>query len=362
MGKCRFIYDNFITAESMITVSSLRSGMVTAALKAGTGSAILSVGGNYSGTTDLEYIVEIDSIAGGAEVGQATFKWSDGSGGWNASGVTTSASLTLLNNGVYIAFASGTGADFVVGDKWYFKGINLFNAGKMLDLDRDSRYRSAALGAPNTIILDLGEEQEVDTIVLQDHNLTSAVTISVDADSAATFDSGIAGAPEFSENMTWYTEKIIHYLTAAQTYRHWKINITDAANPDGYIEIGELLVGEYMELSRTFNRTPSRPQELIYTRQETSAGIRRHRYYNARRNLNYNFRFLTAGDMALLEAMMAALNDKSAGTMKPFWFNEDSGSPSNSWLVNMYNLNREFSEASGFYHCPMELEEVIAND
>ena len=145
MSKSRFLFQNLITSENNISVSSLRAGIVTAALKEGTGSAVLNTSGNYSGTTDLEYIIEIDSIAGGAEVGQATFKWSDGGGTWNASGVTTSAVNILLSNGIYINWTTGSGADFVVGDKWYLKGINLFNAGKMIDLNRDHRYRSAGL-------------------------------------------------------------------------------------------------------------------------------------------------------------------------------------------------------------------------
>jgi len=145
MGNARFLYDNLITDESMLSVSSLRLGIVTAALKDGTGSAVLNPSGNYSGTTDLEYIIEIDSIAGGAEVGQATFRWSDGGGSWDASSVTTSATNILLNNGIYINWTTGSGADFVVGDRWYFKGINLFNAGKMIDLNRDHRYRSSGL-------------------------------------------------------------------------------------------------------------------------------------------------------------------------------------------------------------------------
>ena len=145
MGKGRFLYDNLITGESMVSVSSLRTGLVTAALKEGTGSATITVSGNYSGTIDLEYIIEIDSVAGGAEIGQATFKWSDGGGTWDASGVATSATDILLNNGVYVRWTAGTGDDFVLADTWYFKGINLFNAGKMIDLDRDHRFRSSAL-------------------------------------------------------------------------------------------------------------------------------------------------------------------------------------------------------------------------
>ncbi len=145
MSKARFLYQNLITTESMLTVSSLRPGIVTSAKKEGAGSAILTPSGAFSGAVDFEYIVEIDSIAAGAEVGQATFKWADGGGIWNGSGITTLATNILLNNGVYVKFTTGAGADFVVGDKWYFKGVNLFNAGKMIDFNRDHGYRSAKL-------------------------------------------------------------------------------------------------------------------------------------------------------------------------------------------------------------------------
>ncbi len=145
MSKHRFIWDNLITSETMLSVSSLRPGIVTTAKKEGAGSAIIVPSGAFSGAVDLEYIVEIDSIGAGAEVGQATFKWSDGGGTWDGSGITTLATNILLNNGVYVKWTTGAGADFVVGDKWYFKGINLFNAGKMIDLNRDHSYRSAKL-------------------------------------------------------------------------------------------------------------------------------------------------------------------------------------------------------------------------
>lgn len=140
--KCRFIFDNLITNENMLTVSSLRSGMVTTAKKEGAGSATMTPSGSFSGAADLEYTVEIDSIAAGAEVGQATFRWSDGGGAWDGSGITTLATNILLNKDVYVKWPTG---NFVVGDKWQFKGINLFNPAKMIDLDRDKVYRSAGL-------------------------------------------------------------------------------------------------------------------------------------------------------------------------------------------------------------------------
>ncbi|HOD97826.1 MAG TPA: hypothetical protein PLT63_03530 [Syntrophales bacterium] len=363
MGKARFIYQNHIPDEDAFTVSSLQPGQVTAALKDGSGSASITVSGSFTGAVDKEYVIEIDSIAGGAEVGQATFKWSDGGGSWNASAVTTPSAPTELNSGVKVAFSSGDGADFVVGDRWYFKGINLFNAGKLIDLNRDSRYRSGSLEEPNTIDADMGSDQSVLVVVIFDHNFTSGAAISISGDSASTFDSGIGGAPEYSESIVWNEDGIVHYMTTPSTYRYWRLSVEDTSNSDGYIEIGELLIGSYAELSRNYNYEFSRSQGFIFTQNETAMGIRRARYYNARRIIEINQTYLTLSDISKLENMAETLNSKSAGTMKPFYFNFDSAVPNDTFMVQLTGLARERAgTAAELYHSPMTLEEVIKSD
>lgn len=358
MGKARFLYNNLITAETMITVSSLRAGVVTSALKAGTGSAVLNPSGNYSGAVDLEYIIEIDSIAGGAEVGQATFKWSDGGGIWDATGVLTSAVNILLNNGVYINWTTGSGADFVVGDKWYLKGINLFNAGKMIDLDRDHLYRSADLGAPNTITVDLGSAQEVKVLVIYDHNFTSAATITLEADAAATFDSGAGGNPQFSEAITWNDEKIVHYLSAATTKRYWRLKVTDAANSDLYIEIGELFLGSYLELSKNYVQGFSEETAFLVEANRTPYGVEKSRFYNFQLMFAVDFQVMPAADITSMKALISAIANKDTGVFKPFWFNKSSGTPNESWLVKIASLP-VYHQTRGFYEMPLQLTEVL---
>jgi hypothetical protein len=358
MGRVRFLYDNLITAESMITVSSLRNGIVTAALKSGTGSAVLNPSGNYSGVVDLEYIIEIDSIAGGAEVGQATFKWSDGGGTWDATGVATSASNILLNNGVCINWTTGSGADFVVGDKWYLKGINLFNVGKMIDLDRDHSYRSAALGAPNTITVDLGSAQEVKAIIIYDHNFTSAATITLEADAAATFDSGAGGNPQFSEAITWNDEKIVHYLSAATTKRYWRLKVTDAANPDTYIDIGELFLGSYLELSKNYVEGFQEETTFLMDSNGTPYGIEKSRFYNSQLTFSFDFQVMPAADITSMKALISAIASRDTGIFKPFWFNKNSATPNESWLMRIASLQVNH-QTRGFYEMPLQLTEVL---
>lgn len=355
MGNGRFLYDNLIASESMLAVSSLRVGIVTSALKEGTGAAILNLSGSYIGAVDKEYIVEIDSIAGGAEVGQATFKWSDGSSGWNATGVTTSASDLTLNSGIKINFTTGSGADFAVGDKWYFKGINLYNAGKMIDLDRDHRYRSAALGAPNTITISLSSAQEIKALILGDHNLTSAATIVLKGHTADSW-----GSPSFSEAIVWNEEKIIHYPSAAQTYKYWQIQITDAANPDGYIEIGELYLGSYLELTKNYVEGYSEETDLLKDTNSTPYGVERDRFYNSQLTFSFNFSAMDAADVTDMKTLIAAIVSRSAGTFKPLWFNKDSATPNETWLVKLASLPVKHRTRS-YYDMPLNFKEVCAS-
>ncbi len=359
MGKARFLYDNVITDESMLSVSSLRLGLVTGALKEGTGSAVMATSGLFSGPSDAEYIVEIDSIAGGAEVGQATFRWSDGSGVWIATGVVTSASPITLNHGISIAFTAGSGADFVAGDKWYFKAVNLFGAGKMLNVDRDQRYRSAALESPNTITIDLSgiADPTFDSIILFDHNLTDAGTIHFEADDAATFDSN-AGSPQFSEPVTWASEKIVHYFSASQTKNYARLKITDTGNPDGYIEIGGLYLGTYLELSRNYSEGYGQDNEFLMVSNVNPYGVERDRFFNKRQTFTFDFNAMTAADVASIAALVTAICRRSTGEFKRFWFNSDSDVAAELWMVKLVSFPVK-NRTSGWFDIPCEMREVV---
>ncbi len=357
MGQCRFLFDNLITAENMLAVSSLKTGIVSSCLKEGLGSATMAATGAFSGPGDMEYIVEIDSIAAGAEVGQATFKWSDGLGSWNASRVTTSNVPVALNNGISIAHTSGTGDDFVVGDKWYFKGVNHFNAGKMIDLDRDTAYRSANLGAPNAIVINLStlaaEDRIIQSLVLGDHNLTPGATIILMGNTA-----DIWGAPAFAVAVPWAVDQILYYLAATQTYQYWRIEITDAANPNLYIEIAELFLGPYLEPTVNFNYGNSRDTDFLTEGEATVYGKNNPRFYNLQKTFKYNFEYLPSTDLDLLESMALTIGDKTTGKLKPIWFNENSAVPAGTWLVLLKKIPRQLDYLN-YEQTTLEMTEVV---
>jgi hypothetical protein len=387
MGKARFLYDNLIAGEDSITVSSLRAGTVTSAQKEGAGSAVITVSGDYTGAVDKEYIVEIDSIAGGAEVGQATFRWSDGGGTWDGTAVPTAGSSILLNNGVYVKWASGSGADFVVGDKWYFKCINLFNAGKMIDLDRDHRYRSASAVDPVQIVIDLGSPKDIRALTLWDHNLTAAATITIAGNS-----SGDLSYPEMNQVIPWQAGNILYYLVqawagqdsitqwgsgsqwdsgiqwdiAAQspggviptTFRYWQITISDPSNPDGFIEVGELGLYNYMELSRNYKDGFDMSYKLLVDSNVTPYGKRTKRFYNRQRLFSFDFNAMGDADRVLLLNMADTISMRSTGQLKPFFFDSNPDVPGSAWLVDIFELPDKH-RSGRFYEISLQFEEVM---
>ncbi len=141
MGKGRYLYDNLITAGSMLTASSIWAGTVGSPLKEGTGAGTMTPSGAYAGTDDRLYTVEVD---GAGDIGAATFKWrKNASIGWEAAAVAPRASSVTLEDGVLVRFGSGTGTDFNLGDKWTFKATRFFSPAKTIDRDPDIPWRSA---------------------------------------------------------------------------------------------------------------------------------------------------------------------------------------------------------------------------
>jgi len=359
MSKSRFLHSNLITAEAMLAVSSLKLGVVTTALKEGTGSAVITPSGAFTGAVDLEYVIEIDGLGSG-EIGSATFKWSDDGGStWDATTVATAATDINLNNGVKIKWTGGAGGDFVLGDKWYFKGINLYNPGKMLDSDRDSRYRTADSDAVNTTTITLAAEAKIDALIIGDHNFTSTATLALWGDDAATFDSGVGGAAQVVETVTWASGKILHYLTTAdRTKKYWQLRVQDADNADDYNEIGELYLGSYVELSRNYSNGFTEEPTFLMDSNKTSYGIGRDRFYNQQRVWSYTFERIVAADITLIRALITAVSSSSTGEFKPFWIHPDPADADEFHLVKLASL--PITHRAGIYYdMTMQLTEVV---
>jgi len=95
--------------------------------------------------------------------------------------------------------------------------------------------------------------KSVKAVFLAGHNLTSNATITVEANSSDDWSS-----PAYSQSMNY--DEDMCYLFLDETYKWWRVVINDSDNPDGYIEIGRLFLGKYLQ----FDDPPKADIPLVY--------------------------------------------------------------------------------------------------
>jgi len=340
----------------MITISSNKSGLTSSSKKEGTGSGDISMSGTYSGLVDKLFEIEIDGIGAGQEVGQATFKWKrNTSSTWEVTGITTLSTPILMADGVYVAFTSGLGDDFEVGDKWYVWGINRFGKTNLIDFDRDTYHRTDSdVSSAITYIIDFGSAVTIDSLVIFDHNLSATATLLLEGNASDSW-----GAPTFSESITYNANKINHYLSSSQTFRYFRISITDTSNSDGYIEISTLMMFEYLELDKALSLGYRNDLNTYVKSESTIHGIKKDKAYNQGRIIKGNLNNLSLANYNSLKSMMENIYDKAGKNIQPVFFNIDESSPNDFYLIKIYSLPAEESFNSR-KNVSIALEEVLS--
>ncbi len=105
----------------------------------------------------------------------------------------------------------------------------------------DSRLTKVYRTDANTtaeIVLNAGAAVTVSGIAIANHNISSGATIKIQGNATESWSS-----PSVDESITFASGIIKHTFTEA-SYQYWRIQIVDAGNSDGYIEIGRSWVGK----------------------------------------------------------------------------------------------------------------------
>lgn len=355
-GAHRFLYNNAITAASMLTVSSQRSGVVTGAAKEGTGSAQMQSYGQYSGESDLMLLVQIHDISAGQEIGQALYRWRTSEtalGAWEASDITTHSTASTLTAGVKIQFVTGTGDDFENLDKWQFRALATWGPARMLNLDRGTVFQTDD-STSVTIVIDLGTPVNITACVLFGHNLTDDATVTLQAHTSDSW-----GAPSYSQALSVSADMpVTQYLD--EEYCYWRMVISDAANPDGYVEIGNLYLGTYMELAvETADWGSS--EELLFHQAEVKneAGEVQEAVYAEQFRYSLSYSDIGNDDIDLLQTMFRTLRNTSSGKSTPLFFHRFSDIAGDVYLMRISgSLPRTWSNYLG-NSIVLQLEEVV---
>ncbi|KKK65636.1 hypothetical protein LCGC14_2972150, partial [marine sediment metagenome] len=173
--------------------------------------------------------------------------------------------------------------------------------------------------------IDLGFSREIDAVIIQDHNLTSNANIHLKARADTAWEISTSTSEPVDETITWADDKILHYVvSSSNTQRHWRIDITDTANPNGYIEIGNLYLGPYDEMVRNAAIGYSQIETVIGSRNIDPYGVEDNRFRN--RQKTWQYKLPASTDIKTLEDVFDNIYSSTSGKYDPVWINPTSNS------------------------------------
>ncbi|MCP4707103.1 MAG: hypothetical protein GY869_00640, partial [Planctomycetes bacterium] len=235
---------------------------------------------------------------------------------------------TTLNNGDQVFFVGGDDADFELGDTWTFEAVAIYSAANMVDLDRNSVFRS---GATFNTVFDLGSAQNVKALILQDHNLTAATsTLTLQGHTADSW-----GSPSYSQALT-ITDPLIFYPD--ETYRYWRLVPVDATLE--YVEIGECYLGDYLELTHNAQWETPRTYSYKTILNANEAGIIRRKAYAKQEKLTLSYPLISEADITNLLTMQETLIDLDTGIINPLFLHLFYDVTTDGvWLMDWSNID-----------------------
>ena len=135
-------------------------------------------------------------------------------------------------------------------------------------------WRSTSLTS-QYIEVDLGLAKAVTVVALLFTNLTSAATWRVQAGTTtayADYDSGTVTAWAGATQNVDRPHAFLDLTTASKTYRYWKIDLTDAANPAGYFEAGRVILANAFQGTRNYSYGAGRGYKDLTTTKDAFGG------------------------------------------------------------------------------------------
>lgn len=110
------------------------------------------------------------------------------------------------------------------------------------------------------LVVDLGSAQAINLVALIANNASSSATWRI---RGATSEANLTASPGYDSGSLsmlakagladWSTTDAVLWLSSAQSYRWWRIDVSDASNADGYFQAGRLYISAAWQPSVNLN-------------------------------------------------------------------------------------------------------------
>lgn len=175
-----------------------------------------------------------------------------------------------------------------------------YPASNLQDTRLSRYYRTAADTAQRITMAKANAAAQY--FILWKHNLSAGATLKLQGN-----DTNVWTAPTFDQTIA-ITDDIILLSFASVDYNYWSVYIDDASNPDGYIQIGLITLGTYLQMpgmapDQTLENASQTTQKISQTRQVYGADADTYRAFDV------NFNHLTQSQRLLITTMYNAVKN-----------------------------------------------------
>lgn len=123
-----------------------------------------------------------------------------------------------------------------------------FPLSNLKNILRSKRFRTIS-NTTQSITIDMGSAKDVDSVILlfaKEGNLTfsgsEVITIQANATDVWT-------TPSIDQVMTLSQyRQASHYFSTTESYRYWRVTITDPSSSSSYIELGKIVIGKSLDI------------------------------------------------------------------------------------------------------------------
>lgn len=215
--------------------------------------------------------------------------------------------------------------------------------------DRLSRVGRTVSDTSQIIIFDLLSAVAVSKLMVEKHNLSASATITLEGNAT-----NVWTAPTYTTSVTYNADYIYKDLGANQTFRYWRLSISDASNPDGYLEISKVFLGThiavYMDTAMTLDNDTNST-----VAKSTSGQVYANRQLQFKK-AKFGLSDITPADRLLLKTYWNVVD-----ICKPFWLiiweeSLDVEPPIYCNLVKPISWNKTVAEG-GLFSASIEIEE-----
>lgn len=166
---------------------------------------------------------------------------------------------------------------------------------------RSKSWRSTAV-ASESVVFDFQTTEAMDSVVIMwplenGIRLTDTATIRIQANAT-----NVWTTPSVNQLLTINNDYSLasHYFATDQSYRYWRVLITDPGNPWGYIEVGQVWIGKALSIQNAengFKFSINDPSKITMNNYG-------HRYvdeYPSRNRLEVSYSYLEYAEVQILE-------------------------------------------------------------